>query len=92
MVKPTAEVTDAEFEGVGLLEDLVLNISPNQFMDFIVFWSSPKLLSFHKPTAAQKKGFTIKGPKSCGFVKLFRVPAPNYWCRLVFSALAKNRT
>jgi hypothetical protein len=41
MVKPTAEVADAEFEGVGLLEDLVLNISPNQFMDFIVFWSFP---------------------------------------------------
>jgi len=36
MVKPTAEVVDAEFEGEGLLEDLVLNISPNQFMDIIV--------------------------------------------------------
>jgi hypothetical protein len=42
MVKPTAEVVDVEFEGVGLLEDLVLNISPNQFMDIIVFWSFPK--------------------------------------------------
>jgi hypothetical protein len=42
MVKPTAEVVDTEFEGVGLLEDLVLNISPNQFMDTIVFKCFPK--------------------------------------------------
>jgi hypothetical protein len=42
MVKPTAEFVDVEFEGVGLLEDLVLNISPNQFMDIIVFWCFPK--------------------------------------------------
>jgi hypothetical protein len=41
MVRPTAEVGDSELEIVGLLEDLVLNISPNQFMDFIVFWSFP---------------------------------------------------
>jgi hypothetical protein len=41
MVNPTAEVADAEFEGVGLLEDLVLKISPNQFIDFIVFWGFP---------------------------------------------------
>jgi hypothetical protein len=41
MVNPTAEVADAEFERVCLLEDLVLKISPNQFIDFFVFWGFP---------------------------------------------------
>jgi hypothetical protein len=42
MVKPTAEVVDVEFEEVDLLEDLAVNISPNQIMDIIVFWCFPK--------------------------------------------------
>jgi hypothetical protein len=38
MLKPTAEVAEEGLERVGSLEDLVLNISPNQFTDIIVFW------------------------------------------------------
>jgi hypothetical protein len=41
MLKPTAEVAEEELETVGLLEDLVLKISPNQFTDIIVFWYFP---------------------------------------------------
>jgi hypothetical protein len=70
MVKPTAEVVDAEFEEVDLLEDLAVNISPNQFMDIIVFWCSPKLQIFDKPTAGQKKGSAINGLNCFGFVKV----------------------
>jgi hypothetical protein len=74
MVNPTAEVADAEFERVCLLEDLVLKISPNQFIDFFVFWSSPKLLSFDQPTAAQNKRLCNPRSQKLRFCKAFKGP------------------
>jgi hypothetical protein len=55
MVKPTAEVVDVEFEEVDLLEDLAVNISPNQIMDIIVFWCSPSAKSLISLPPPKKK-------------------------------------
>jgi hypothetical protein len=55
MVKPTAEVVDVEFEEVDLLEDLAVNISPNQIMDIIVFWCSPSSKSLISLPPPKKK-------------------------------------